>query len=120
MFSEALKKVEKYTLPVIYSQKLANGQIVSGCGAFIVLNPEGWILTAAHIVQNISLAEQHKPELEEFKRKTEAIANNPNLNDKAKRKAFKALPKNPKWIVNQAMPSITFTLTRLQIWQLGN
>ena len=102
MFSKALRQVEKYTRPVIYSQRLANGHIMSGCGTFIVLNAEGWILTAAHIVQGISTIARHKAEFDAFQQKCEAIAKSSQFNDKAKRKMIKALPRNDKWVINQA------------------
>jgi len=53
MFSEALQIVTKYTLPVIFSRRFRRGQISSSMGTFVVVNPEGWILTADHIAAEI-------------------------------------------------------------------
>jgi hypothetical protein len=103
MFSAALGEVEKYTLPVIFSRRLFNGQIGSACGTFIVVNREGWILTAAHIAKELSLHNVHAPEIQAFHQKHEAIANDPSLNDKAKRKQLKLLKSNPHWVTDQAV-----------------
>jgi hypothetical protein len=87
---------------VIFSRRYFNGQIQSGCASSIVLNQEGWILTTAHVAKEIALADQHKPELQDFYQKQNAIQNDPHLNDKAKRKQIGHLAKNQKWITNQA------------------
>jgi hypothetical protein len=102
VFSTALQQVEKYTLPVIFSQRLASGAIGSGCGSFIVLNKDGWILTAAHVAQTISAIQKDKAEFDAYRQKCEVIAKAAHLNDKAKRKMIKALPRNNKWVINQA------------------
>ena len=53
MFQSALKKAQQYTLPVVVSFPRQDGTTGSSIGAFIVLNEDGWILTACHIVSQI-------------------------------------------------------------------
>ena len=53
MFQKALKIAQVYTLPVVISYRLENGKTASAIGAFIVLNQDGWILTAGHIIDQI-------------------------------------------------------------------
>lgn len=103
MFSEALRKVENYTLPVIFSRRRLDGQIGSGCASFIVVNREGWILTAAHVVQEMARAGQDKIEVQAFRQSTDAIQNDPRLNHKAKHKELGRIKRNPQWITNQAI-----------------
>ena len=50
MFADACEKMMKCTFPVICSRHFINGNVESGVGAFVVINPEGWALTAAHVV----------------------------------------------------------------------
>ena len=50
MFQEAIKNAQQYTLPVVVSYRRQDGSTGSSIGAFIVLNEDGWILTAWHIV----------------------------------------------------------------------
>ena len=53
MFQGAIKKAQQYTLPVVVSYRRQDGTTGSSIGAFIVLNEDGWILTAAHIVREM-------------------------------------------------------------------
>src|ERR1035438_849890 len=94
MFSSALSQVEKYTLPFVMSRRLFNGQIGSSCGSFIVVNPQDWILTAAHIAKEVATPGAHKPQIEAYEKQRDAIVNSPNLNDKAKHKQLKLLKPN--------------------------
>jgi hypothetical protein len=49
MFGDACEKAMRFTRPVITSTRLYDGTVQCSCGAFIVLNDEGWILTAGHM-----------------------------------------------------------------------
>ncbi len=49
MFSDAYSLAKTFTGPVIVSNKFLDGTVTSGCGAFVVVNDEGWIITVAHV-----------------------------------------------------------------------
>lgn len=49
MFADACRKASEYSRPVVISTRQQNGDVNSSVATFIVLNREGWILTAAHI-----------------------------------------------------------------------
>jgi Trypsin-like peptidase domain len=100
MFSSALQKVSKYTLPVIISRRLESGRVTCSCGSFIVLNPEGWILTAGHVVGDLPVFQAHQKEIADYKAKKREIESDPSLPDKRKRKLTARLPQNPDWITN--------------------
>ena len=102
MFSTALREAEKYTIPVITSKFLDNGTFSCGLGSAIVVNDEGWIVTAAHIAQDILAFGTHQVEMAEHKKQCQLIESNPSLTPKAKRKQIGAIPKNPLWVVSQA------------------
>lgn len=49
MFADACSIVSEFAKPVVISTRHRNGTVNTECGTFIVLNREGWILTAGHI-----------------------------------------------------------------------
>lgn len=103
MFSKALAQVEQYTLPVIFSRRHWNTQISSGCGTCIVLNPDGWILTAAHIALETFQLTKDQPEIANYVQQRDAIVNDQRLHPNDKRKRLRALKDNPSWVTNQAV-----------------
>ena len=102
MFSQCLQNVSKYTLPVIFSRRFYDGRIGSGCGSFLVVNREGWVITAAHIVSDIATINIHGPEIAKFEHEREIIINS-SLHEKDKRKRLQLLKSNPDWITDQAV-----------------
>jgi len=49
MFADACEKAAKFTRPLIISTRQIDGTVNASCGAFIILNREGWIITAGHM-----------------------------------------------------------------------
>lgn len=49
MFSKAVQVASRFTLPVVISSRTVRGNCRSSIGACIVVNAEGWVLTAAHL-----------------------------------------------------------------------
>jgi hypothetical protein len=102
MFSTALVAVQKYTLPVIYSRRTVSGKVNSGCGTFLIVNRDGWILTAGHVLMELQTIVQHQAELNAYEQQRDAILQTPNLTGKQKNKQIARLQRNPDWIKNQA------------------
>ncbi len=102
MFANAVKNAMVYTRPVIVSSRHFDGRIVSGCAAFIVLNDEGWILTAAHIIETGRLAVLHASEIRAFEAEKAKIAQNSNLTPKQQHRAINKLRPNKDWIINNS------------------
>ena len=50
MFQAAFGIARGYTRPVVFSTRTVSGKCKSGIGSFVILNDEGWILTAYHIL----------------------------------------------------------------------
>lgn len=46
MFPDALEIARNFTLPVVISRKASVGKCSSSIGACVVINKEGWIITA--------------------------------------------------------------------------
>ena len=50
MFSNAVPIAAGFTRPVVISSRSAKGECAGIIGAYVVLNREGWILTAGHLL----------------------------------------------------------------------
>lgn len=53
MFVAALRRAAAFTYPYVGLRRDRDGEVYSVVGAFVVLNRDGWIVTSAHIVQEI-------------------------------------------------------------------
>jgi len=78
MFADAFKLASCFTRPVIISTRYFDKTVECGCGAFIVINEEGWIITAAHIFESLLAHHQHAKEISDQKKT------------------------NPKWVTNHS------------------
>jgi len=113
MFSSAVAIAAEYTRPVIVSKRLENQQVTCGMATFVVVNDSGWILTAAHVVQDVFLARQHQQERAHFQKEVDAITANPKFSTGKKKHEINQLKRNWEWITNNslwwALDGITFT-----------
>ena len=50
MFSEAIARAGKFTIPVVISSRTVAGKCRCEIGAGVVVNRDGWVLTAAHVL----------------------------------------------------------------------
>jgi len=100
MFQKAYEIASNYTRPVLISHRFFNGSIESGLGSFIIINEEGWILTAAHLIEPIYKYNMHAREMQEHKKSRTAIDQHPNMSPQARIRKKKQLQPNKKWIVN--------------------
>ena len=69
MFAEACRLVSRFTRPVIIFTRFYDKTVKCGCGAFIVLNDEGWILTAAHLWKSFFAHKEHSKQIAEYNEK---------------------------------------------------
>ncbi|MBO0960013.1 trypsin-like peptidase domain-containing protein [Neobacillus sp. MM2021_6] len=81
MFSKSIKRVRSYTYPVVIKKRYANhsfNSIVYSNGTFTVLNPMGWIITAAHLLKDRFSFEKgtKAEEIEVYKNKIEPLVVN--------------------------------------------
>lgn len=100
MFSQALDKISQYTMPVIISKRLQSGKIESGCATFIILNAEGWILTAGHVLEELALFHKQIAERQEYSQKIQEIENNTKLSRQQKSSKIRSIPVNQQWITH--------------------
>ena len=102
MFSAALEKARKFTLPVMLTQRFRNGRISSSLGTCVVVNDQGWVLTAAHIMTEILKFEKSDVEMRQYEVDKAAILARQDLKDKEKRRMIQRLPVSDDWITDHA------------------
>ncbi|MFC3810770.1 S1 family peptidase [Lacihabitans lacunae] len=91
MFSEAFKLASKYTFPVLVSSRFFDGTVESGIGSFIIINEEGWILTAAHIIGGLNTHNQHLKEIQEYQNQNQHFTRTSKV------------VANPKWMTHHSL-----------------
>ena len=100
MFANACKLAARYTYPVITARRHYDGTIACGCAAFIVLNEQGWVATAAHLLASDDDLQRSCREISDYDGKVRRIREEPALTDKEKRRKISHLATNPKWVTN--------------------
>jgi len=89
MFVNGYRLASRFTSPVIVSTRLFNGDVDCGCGAFIILNNEGWVITVAHLFNSFFAFQQHREEIKQYRRK--------------KFKKIRRIKANSKWVTNHSI-----------------
>lgn len=88
LFREANAIARQFTWPVVISTKAVSGVCSAGIGTCVVINEEGWIVTAHHIVdQWEKLAATHE-QVKELKAKRSAIENDASMSGTQRHKAL--------------------------------
>lgn len=103
MFSHAIALAGEYTRPIIVTKRTEDQTVSCGMATFIVINESGWILTAAHVVQDALVAQQHKVERDKYQSDILAINSNPQYSPGKKKHEIGQLNKNWEWITHFSM-----------------
>jgi hypothetical protein len=103
MFAKAYDIATKFTHPLVVTMRFFDKTLDCGLGAFVVLNDEGWLITAAHNFGASFAFNQHQMELKEYNEKVERINSNKQIKDHKKRALAKAIRPNQKWITDFAI-----------------
>jgi len=102
MFVDAVKKAAEFTLPVTISSRRYGGAINTGCASYILVNDEGWILTAAHVFQAAQVAEAHRQAFKSHENQRQAIEQDKLLASAKKKKLMNRVRLDPNWIQNHS------------------
>lgn len=99
MFAKACERVYKFTRPLIISTRTVDGTVSSSCGTFIIINPEGWILTAGHLFDSFVKYQQDMKKIKEVeeinaRKASTAVPGAMTLPD--------TIQLDPKWITNHS------------------
>lgn len=103
MWQSALSTVAPFTLPVLYAARKVSGDILSGHASFVVLNQDGWILTAAHVLKQAVAWEDAASATTAADRRREEIRQDSSLDKRARQLALQALPRTTSDSIHQAV-----------------
>lgn len=98
MFAEAYKLASEFTFPVVISSLRFDGKVTCGIGSCVILNDEGWFLSAAHILDTHKQHQMHLQEIQDYERQREEIESSTTYSDKYKQNRIKRIPSNPQWL----------------------
>lgn len=84
MFRAALEKAGKFTLPVVMSRRTVSGHCSSSIGAAVVLNKDGWLVTAGHILRQWHTATTDVERIKKLQDQRAAVENDASLGRKEK------------------------------------
>lgn len=90
MFAKAVEINRQFTRPVVLSRLFYDKTVESGMAAYVVVNKDGWIVTAAHVFQASVAYPQHQKELAAYEAR------------KSKQAKGQAPKRNPKWLVKHS------------------
>jgi hypothetical protein len=93
VFRRAFEIVGVYTRPVIISRKTVDGKCASSIGAYIIVNDEGWILTAFHIIKMLVDLVTESQTVKDIIARRSVVICDTTMTRKAKNKALGQLPK---------------------------
>lgn len=77
MFSRAFEKATAFTHPVLFGIQRMDGTTAGGCGSYVMLNEDGWALTAAHVVEPLWWNEVNREKILQFEKEWTEVENNP-------------------------------------------
>lgn len=84
MFRAALAKAAEFTFPIVMSRRSVGGSCASSIGTFVVLNKDGWIVTAGHILRQWHQLLQGVDQTRATQKARELIENDASLTRKEK------------------------------------
>jgi hypothetical protein len=93
MFRKAISKARLFTQPVIVSGVTASGKCSSLIGAFTIVNEDGWIVTAGHIMSKFYEFLKQAEDNRVIDAKKASIRADNALSDKQKRLEINKLPR---------------------------
>ena len=102
MFTRAYGLASQYTHPIVVSARRWDGRVECAVGAFVVLDEDGWILTAAHLLEPATLHAAHQAEIAEHKRRMQEIGVGEGT-PKGRAKRVRSLGANPDWVRNYSL-----------------
>lgn len=103
MFASACALAKEFTFPIIISYRQHSNACNCGMGAFVVVNNEGWAITAAHIISELVKYESSIAEYDELMMKRKIIEDDNTLKNHIKSTKLGTLKVNPASITNYSV-----------------
>ena len=102
MFVDAFALARHFTRPIVISTRRLNGVVESAVATYVLLNAEGWFLTAGHVFDLWRGFEAHLPEVLRYRAAEATIVADPALDADARQGALARLAATADmaWIEN--------------------
>ena len=100
MFARAFRLAVRFTRPVVILRRRFDGTIECGCGACVVINDEGWVVTADHLFRSHDDSIRDAAQISDHYSRIAEIQGDPRLSPEARRKKIFRLPTDPRWITH--------------------
>lgn len=81
MFRDAYAIASRFTFPIIVSSRTVSGKCSAGIGAYMIVNQDGWIATAGHVLKQLIDLMQSTERVKNHTRDEAAIRNDKSLDD---------------------------------------
>jgi hypothetical protein len=91
MFSGALKIANQFTFPVVVSRKTVAGVCGTSIGTYVVVNDDGWIVTAGHILKQWHKLTEGVAQTKKTIAERKKIEGDASLSNKEKQKKLSTL-----------------------------
>jgi len=104
LFATANALARQFTFPIVVSFRQWNGHVDASVGAFIVLNADGWIVTAGHVFQIGRKAGADAPNVAALTARIAAVQADSNLSAGRRATEVSRLERtaDPEWITNHS------------------
>lgn len=79
MFATACSIAREYTRPMIISYRTFDGKCHSGIGTYVIINDEGWAVTAYHIIEMVQKLQQSNQQYQARLIEREKVLNNDKI-----------------------------------------
>jgi hypothetical protein len=101
MFSKACSIARNFTKPIIISHRTHSGECKAGIGAMVIINEDGWFVTAWHIIQQIKKLQELNQQYKDLMSQREALENDEKIKNHEKIRRLKSdLKINPNAVTN--------------------
>lgn len=100
MFAKACAIARQFTFPIIISHRTSNGKCASGIGTFVIINDEGWFITAFHIIAQLNNLGTANKEYKDTIAERQEIENNQEIRKHVKMQMLNKLRILPTAITN--------------------
>lgn len=91
MFAAACSIARNYTRPVIVLSRLANGDCRTSNGTFVIINSDGWFVTANHIIEGITKNQESISKYNDLQKQRKTVEDDTSIKTNEKFRRLKAL-----------------------------
>jgi hypothetical protein len=102
MFAKAYEIASNYTYPIVILNRSLNKNVTAGVGTFIILNEDGWFMTAAHIFDIYFKHQEHQREIQQYYANLMAIDTDFSLLESEKELRKSEVFYDPNWMTHHS------------------